>query len=153
MPEEFTRRVVVRPAQRRDTPRCADIFLEGRRETSSGQGSDLFQWHDYLDCVAGEEVWVADLGGQVVGFASLDRNEHTLRHLFVDAAWRSRGVGERLMEEVLRGLSGEVSLRCAARNVRARAFYERTGWEAVPSQAASGGEFILFRRAAYPVPL
>lgn len=153
MPEEITRNVLVRPAERRDVPWCADIFLDGRREAFPGQASALFRWDDYVDCVAGEDVWVADVQGRVVGFASLARSERMVRNLFVDAPWRSRGVGARLMDGVLGSVTGVVFLRCAARNHRARAFYERTGWEEAPAAATARGDFILFRRSADLLPL
>ncbi len=144
MPEGEQAQVTLRLAVAADGPRCADIFLAGRRNAFPWQPPGLFRLRDYYDCVVDEEVWVAEVDGQVVGFVSVALPDHVVHNLFVDAAWRKRGIGRALLDWALGHLDGVVHLRCAIRNLAAREFYERNGWVAVPTAAA--GDFTLYRK-------
>ncbi|HEY4251037.1 MAG TPA: GNAT family N-acetyltransferase [Roseomonas sp.] len=49
-------------------------------------------------------------------------------HLYLDPAWRRRGLGTRLLEEALAVHGGRLALFCIARNTAARRFYEHHGF-------------------------
>jgi [ribosomal protein S18]-alanine N-acetyltransferase len=80
---------------------------------------------------------VAAAGDEVVGYAAywtvLDQSE--LGNVAVTPAWRGRGIGERLVAEVLRlaGSAGvrEVFLEVRPSNAGARRLYERFGFTQV----------------------
>jgi GNAT superfamily N-acetyltransferase len=98
-----------------------------------------------LDDPAGGSVLIAEAGGKVVGMlsASWQRAIHvpgvyaTIQDLWVDGAWRSRGVGAELVEAVAsqaraRGVSRlEVGLprETFAAIASTESFYERNGFE------------------------
>lgn len=147
MAQEGWAPVVVRLAEAVDAPRCADIFLEGRRAAFPWRPREFFRLRDYYDCTADEEVWVADTGAAagVVGFVSAALPDGVIRNLFVADAWRNRGIGRKLLDCALSHLDGMVHLRCDARNVAACGFYQRAGWHGV---SVPHGEFVLFRRLA-----
>jgi len=141
----------IRLAHVGDGPRCAEIFLHGRRKAFPWQPEDRFGLDDYYDCVDGEEVLVAEIDGTVVGFISIDAPERFIHNLFIDPVWRGRGIGSALLREALMLLQGSAQLACAARNAAARAFYEHNGWTPVPS-AARGGEtdpLVMYRKSAF----
>ena len=91
-----------------------------------------------------EAYWVASLGGEVAGFAWAQWQgepasplKHatrtlTLHAIGVGAAYRGRGIGERLWEavreEAARQRVARVILNVWAFNTGARAFYERLGF-------------------------
>jgi len=140
----------IRLARVGDGPRCAEIFLNGRRKAFPWQPEDRFGLDDYYDCVDGEEVLVAEVDGGVVGFISIDAPERFIHNLFIDPAWRGRGIGSALLREALMLLQGSAHLACAARNAAARAFYEHNGWIPVPS-VRPGGEtdpLVTYRKSA-----
>lgn len=87
----------------------------------------------------GHRVWVCELDGKVVGILhaffrpALDKvPEVMVQALVVEAAQRSKGVGERLMAEAeafARGFSSaSVSLYSGAARADAHRFYERLGY-------------------------
>lgn len=150
MPAEDGLRIDIRFATAADGPRCADIFLHGRRAAFSWQPEDRFGLDDYYDCVDGEEVLVAEAGGGVVGFISVDVADRFIHNLFIAPLWRGRGIGSALLREALTLLRGSAELACASRNAAARAFYEHNGWTPVPA-AESGGDadpLVVYRKSA-----
>ncbi|MBP2228346.1 GNAT family N-acetyltransferase [Azospirillum agricola] len=139
-------RIVIRMARATDAPRCAEIFLHGRRTAFSWHPADRFGLDDYYDCVQEDEVMVAEVDGLVVGFVSIDESERFIHNLFIDAAWHKRGIGSALLREALALLQGSAQLACAARNAAARAFYEHKGWTPVPPPPSDHPEpLVLYR--------
>ncbi len=142
-------RIDIRFALAGDGPRCAEIFLHGRRKAFSWQPEDRFGLDDYYDCVDGEEVLVAEVEGAVVGFVSIDAPERFIHNLFIDPAWRGRGIGSALLREALSLLQGSAQLACAARNAAARAFYEHNGWTPVAGGPCNAADpLVMYRKCA-----
>jgi len=75
------------------------------------------------------EVWVADEGGEVVGFASF--SDDVLGHLYVAPRWQRRGVGQVLLNKVKARRPDGFTLWTHQPNTGARAFYEHEGLQAV----------------------
>jgi [ribosomal protein S18]-alanine N-acetyltransferase len=83
------------------------------------------------------ELIVAEAHGRVVGYAIfwtvLDQSE--LGNVAVTSAWRGRGIGERLVAEVMQRADRlgvrEVFLEVRPSNERARRLYERFGFSQV----------------------
>ncbi|KAA0676575.1 GNAT family N-acetyltransferase [Roseomonas genomospecies 6] len=152
MPAEDGLRISIRFATAADGPRCADIFLYGRRNAFPWQPEDRFGLDDYYDCVDGEDVLVAEAGaGTVVGFLSVDVADRFIHNLFIDPNWRGRGIGSALLREALALLHGSAELACASRNAAARAFYEHNGWTPVPDAGAEGAAspLVVYRKSAF----
>ncbi|WUD73022.1 GNAT family N-acetyltransferase [Streptomyces sp. NBC_00510] len=86
-------------------------------------------------------VWVAEqtATGAATGFAALDGD--WLEHLYLRPDARGRGIGSRLLDEVVRHHpDGPLSLHVFRRNAAARAFYERHGFRAVPGSESTANE-------------
>lgn len=137
--------VIIRAATRWDATRCAEIFLSGRRHAFPWHPEDRFGLTDYDDCVLDCDVLVAEARREVVGFVAVDRGAGFIHALFIDPAWRNRGIGTHLLDTALERLGGLAELACAARNAAARAFYESNGW--VPANPG-GGPHVLYRKSA-----
>jgi len=79
--------------------------------------------------------FVAEIGGRIVGFATLvtkDEPDAEVEELFIEPSEWRKGIGTRLIEEAERraGVAGAQGLRVAA-NPRAQAFYEACGFQAI----------------------
>lgn len=80
-------------------------------------------------------VWVAEAGGEVVGYAAL--RDGTLEALYLLAGVRRRGIGSRLLAVVKAASPGRLDLFVFQRNTDARAFYTRHGFVVVDTDDGS----------------
>jgi ribosomal protein S18 acetylase RimI-like enzyme len=91
---------------------------------------------------------IVEVGGQFAGYVQLDLGaEVYLRMLILLPAFQSRGIGARLLGELLAASQARGStmfLRVFRTNGQARQFYEREGWVV----ATDEGDFVLMRPAA-----
>lgn len=143
--------VRVRPAVPTDADAIGEVHVEAWRAAYRGQLPDTLldglsiddrraAWRRRLEEPA-RAVWVAIVGGRIVGFAAsgpagdedLDPSTVTeLRALYLLPAQWGRGVGFALHGAVLASARAEaretLALWVLRSNARGRAFYERQGW-------------------------
>ena len=86
----------------------------------------------------GNEVWVAETAGAVVGVLALSVG--WLDQLYLDPAWRGRGVGDRFLALARQRQSAGLQLRTFQVNEAARRFYERHGFVAAEWTDGAGNE-------------
>lgn len=130
---------LVRRGESGDADRIAEIFLAARAEMT--YLPDLHTDEETRAWITGvmvpsHEVWVAETGGRVAGFAAL--NGHWLEHLYIDPAAQGRGLGTALLERAKQ--RRPLDLYVFQRNAGARRFYERHGFTAVEWGDGSGNE-------------
>ncbi len=130
---------MVRGYEPRDLEACRAIWVE------------LTQWHrdifdapqiggddpgsafdDHLAKVGGDNIWVADVDGEVVGLAGMIPDVPELEPVIVSAQHRGQGIGRLLAEAVVsaareRG-ARTIQVRPVARNVEAVRFFHRLGF-------------------------
>jgi GNAT superfamily N-acetyltransferase len=94
--------------------------------------------------------FVAEIGGRIVGFATLvtkDASDAEVEELFIEpSVWR-KGIGTRLLEEAERRavVAGARCLQVAA-NPRAQAFYEACGFQMIGEVPDSFGLAPLMQK-------
>lgn len=133
--------MLARPARDADAVAVAEVFV-----ASFGGLDFLPRIHTDKEnrcwardvMVPGHEVWVADIDGEVLGFAAL--HEDLLGHLYVHPRAQSRGVGTMLLDVVKRERPNGFHLWTFQRNEGARRFYERHGCTLVELTDGSGNE-------------
>ena len=134
--------MTIRAGRREDAQAIADAHIEARRESLPG----LPELHSREEAIAyfggqvllHEEVLVAEMSGQVVGFIALE-GDH-VDHLYIAPACQRRGIGGRLLA-MAKGLRPQgLTLVTFQRNARARQFYEARGFVAVEFGDGSGNE-------------
>ena len=85
-----------------------------------------------------QDVWVAEIDGEVVGYAAIDGAE--LSDLYVRPGYQGRGIGTALLEKAKELSPGQLGLWAFQRNDGARRFYERHGFEVIELTDGSDNE-------------
>ena len=123
----LTREVtMIRVMEQKDIPQLAQLFLKSRRDTFHWVEPARFQLDDFEQQTAGEEIWIAEHGGNICGFIAIWKPDNFVHHLYVSTDWHGHGIGRALLEKGL--ATGQGSLKVATRNTAAVAFYHRLGW-------------------------
>ena len=148
--------IVIRPAKSSDAASLAAIAERTFRETfaidNSEENIDLHCARKFSAEIQGEEIsdpqlttLLADVGGELVGFAQLRLAHATacvkgdrpaeLHRIYVSSAWHGRGVANDLMRAVYaaaaRAGSDFIWLGVWERNLKAIAFYRKCGFSVV----------------------
>ena len=142
----MTRAVEIRPARREEWGRVRDLRLRSLSDAPDAFGSTLEREREHgeaewIEWVEGWEdatnvLYVAEDGdtwiGMAVGSRAGDEVDADLYGMWVDPAWRGRGIGARLVDQVL-GWAGSwgarsVVLAVTETNAGAAAFYEHLGF-------------------------
>lgn len=143
----MTAGVAIRPAAAADAPALARIHataraaaLPGLREAhTEPQVAAWLATH----LMAHHTVRVAISAGRAVGYIGFGHDPvhgPVVMHLYLDPAWRRRGIGSRLLAEAQAALGPRLSLFCIARNTGARAFYEHHGFRVAATGDGAGTE-------------
>ncbi len=109
-------------------------FLSAQRKLAveeDGRFADLLKLDDYWR-EADRSVWFIRAGGQLAGFALLNRHSHCNRRLdfnmgefFVMRTFRRDGIGARAAIDLIRMHPGQWEIAVSARNPPALAFWPR----------------------------
>ncbi|MET9071261.1 GNAT family N-acetyltransferase [Streptomyces sp. NPDC004232] len=135
--------VVLRRAVAGDARAVADVWLRSFtaalptvvRPRSDDDVRDYFE----NVVVPARETWLAEAaGGGVVGVMVL--HEQELSQLYLDPAWRGRGIGDRFVALAKGRSPGGLTLWTFQVNKPAHRFYERHGFTAVEFTDGSGNE-------------
>jgi GNAT superfamily N-acetyltransferase len=140
--------VIIRPALRSDLPGIVHLYSRDELHGASEPGrADVAEGYlaafDAMSGDADNAVYVADLRGSVLGTCQLTFIRQLsyggclvaqVESVYVDAAHRSQGVGQRLLKHVIE-LARErgalrIQLTTNLKRARAHRFYERLGFRA-----------------------
>ena len=171
---------VVRETVRRGTPadaeRIADVYVRTSRVAERGYvpdanldamtpGDYLESWHRRLGAPEPHATWVAEIGGEPVGFCYVEPSPDAdatpatghVDMLFVLPEHAGRGIGARLLAAGVAYLGArgfaEGTLWALERNLRTRRFYEHEGWTAADTRKRydHGGYAIELIRYVRPL--
>lgn len=99
---------------------------------------------DFAAASEGEEIWVAERPGVgVCGFISVWRPESFIHHLYIDPRFHRQGIGTALLESLANWLPEPWTLKCAAANTLAFAFYTARGWKQIETGVSENGPYFL----------
>jgi len=118
----------VRPFTPKDEPDCIRLMNEAIGQGFYWNKAESLGTQSFRETTSDEALIVAELAGQVVGFASLYIPDDFLHHLYVDPEFQRKGVGAALLSEVLAMVGSDGSLKCQVQNKVARDFYNAHGW-------------------------
>jgi GNAT superfamily N-acetyltransferase len=134
--------VLLRPATSSDAAAVASLWLRSfdaalptvRRAHSDDEVQGWIR--DVL--IPRHDAWVAEVDGGVVGVLAL--SEGWLDQLYLDPAWRGRGIGDRLVTLAKERQPSGLQLWTFQVNEPAQRFYERHGFVAVERTDGSTNE-------------
>ncbi|GGF06952.1 GNAT family N-acetyltransferase [Hymenobacter cavernae] len=142
--------ITIRKAQPNDSARLAEIFLQSRRSGFFWLDPERFQLDDFERQTQGEVVWVAEKDSELAGFISVDEADAFIHHLFVAPGYQRLGIGRHLLRSLREWLPTPYTLKCLAKNKKARAFYKKNNWRIVGEGRSGTGAYLVleFGRAA-----
>lgn len=117
--------LILRAVQPEDLAALARIYLVSRQYH--------FHWlkqprlDDFYTAIIGENIEVAEINHEIVGFSSLNINENFLHLLFIKEEWHGRGIGKMLLTSARQRVEQPLELKVVVANQRAQKFYEREG--------------------------
>ena len=133
----------IRPYQEADRPALRSLYLAARQAAFTWRDTRNYRLEDFDRSTLGEEVWVAEQDGRLLGFVSIYRAEDFIHHLYVDPQPPPQGVGSALLHAAERTFTATGSLKCLVKNDKALAFYHKYGWQIVATGGDSGEEYYL----------
>lgn len=139
--------IEVREAAARDIPALRALFLRARRATFSWRPGEAFQLADFDAQTQGELLLVADAGDRPAGFIAVWQPDDFIHHLYVDAQYLRRGIGQALLRALPGWPEKRYRLKCLRRNTAALAFYRACGFGEIGNGAADDGEYLLLESA------
>ncbi|MEU4953651.1 GNAT family N-acetyltransferase [Streptomyces lavendulae] len=125
--------VVLRRATGTDARAAAEVWLRSFAAAlptvrCAHDEADVHNWFARV-LVPRYETWVAVSDGNAVGLMVLNGEE--LKQLYLDPAWRGRGLGDRFLSLAKEQQPGGLTLWTFQVNTSAHRFYERHGFTAV----------------------
>jgi GNAT superfamily N-acetyltransferase len=123
---------MIRRANAQDADAIAALFTAARAEhrfLPALHTAEDDRWFVRELMLPGQEVWVAEEDGSIVGFAAL--NDGQLVQLFVHPLSQGRGVGRTLLDKAKERRPAGFTLWTFQANGGARRFYEREGLVAI----------------------
>ena len=148
--------MAVRPYQPSDFAGVCRVYLDAKRSELQFEAGPFdfvpLERDDALLAAFNESDVIVYDGDGVSGFAASSGGQ--LRALFVHGEARGRGVGQALLDAVIRRAQGEVGLHVACSNAGAIRFYEKNGFSrAGESVRRYGGADVVYARMVRPPTL
>ena len=104
------------------------LYLESRIATFTWLDSSNFELTDFDRDTEGEQIWLAMVSDQVVGFISIWQAEHFIHHLFVSPSCLRSGIGASLLA-ISKQHYPALTLKCLVANQNAVDFYCSQGFK------------------------
>lgn len=144
--------VLVRPWSPHDVEAMITLFRDSvrvvaRRDYTQAQvtawAPDDIDRGEWLARSAARRCWVAECGGELVGFADLEADGH-MGMMYVHPAHQGQGIASALLARI--EAAGLPRLHTEA-SLTARPFFERRGFRVVQAQTVfvRGQDFVNFR--------
>lgn len=123
----------IRPYEDRDELAVLNIYASSKmdelvHENQIFEFMPLQQDRGRYEKLFESDIFVYDDNG-VIGYCAYFGNE--IRALYVQPSYRGRGIGEKMLDFMLRAIAGTAILFVAKSNVQAKKLYSRRGFEIV----------------------
>jgi len=133
----------IRPYRETDRPFLRTLYLAARKAAFTWRDTQGYRLEDFDRATLGEDIWVAEQDGKLLGFVSIHRAENFIHNLYVDPHLPPQGVGSALLHQAEQTFSGTGSLKCLVNNQAALRFYDKHGWHVVTTGCNGHEEYYL----------
>ena len=133
----------IRPYREADRPFLRPLYLAARKAAFTWRDTEGYRLEDFDRSTLGEDIWVAEDQGKLLGFVSIYRQDNFIHNLYVDPHLPPRGVGTALLQAAERTFTATGSLKCLVKNEKALAFYHKHGWQKITTGNDGGEEYYL----------
>ena len=142
--------LTIRPAKdAAEIDDAAALYVRSGRAAFTWRPDNHFRAEDFRMFALDEEVWLARMGGALVGILSIFRAESFIHCLYVDPDAQGLGVGRALVDHVRRVVGEPLTLKLDVPNRKAICFYEATGWERMTGLDDQGVDDFGIKWARY----
>lgn len=80
----------IRPYQEADRPFLRSLYLAARQAAFTWRNTRNYRLEDFDRSTIGEEIWVAEQDGKLLGFVSIYRADNFIHNLYVDPCCRHK---------------------------------------------------------------
>ena len=123
--------------------RLLSVFNESVK-SADGLPDKEYSIAEFSAQTKGEEILVAKVNGEDVGFVSVWCQDNFIHHLFVAPKYQRKNIGKALLQECQKRYGLPLSLKCPEANKEACSFYERNGWAIKSRDMDDAGPYILY---------
>lgn len=130
--------MIIRPMNINDISELRAFYYRVRVEAFTWLNVSAYTLDDFDNDTKGEEIFVAEIDGQISGFISMYVPENFIHCLFIDSKYQRQGIGHALLEFAKGHLKRPMQLKCLSRNKKALAFYKKEGWKNIEEIIVDG---------------
>ena len=151
--------ILIEPATAADAEAISRVIGRTLRETNARDYPpkvietlvEVFSPERIAAYIADRDVYVASVGGRIVGTASLQGS--VVRALFVDPGHQKHGVGAKLMDTVERlGLARSNAVVTVNSSLTALGFYQKRGYVALGERLHGDGDRTIVMEKRFAAP-
>ncbi|CAI0871257.1 GNAT family N-acetyltransferase [Serratia ficaria] len=137
-----------RPYREADRPFLRTLYLASRKAAFPWRNTDGYRLEDFDRATLGEDIWVAEEDGKLLGFVSIYRADNFIHNLYVDPLLPPRGVGSALLQAAERTFTATGALKCLVKNEKALTFYRKHGWRTISTGNDGDEDYYLLHSPA-----
>jgi ribosomal protein S18 acetylase RimI-like enzyme len=139
--------ISIRPFNEADHEKLRELYLLCRISAFYWIDSNLFTLDDFDEHTLDEDIWVATRNNEIAGFMAVWPTDAFIHHLYIDAAYRGKGIGKTLLALAAQTYPAPLILKCLVKNEPAVQFYRALNWEVIGEGSDTLGDYFLMQHS------
>ncbi len=139
--------MIIRKQMHEDIDKLELLFQLVRVKTFFTRPKNDFQIGDYQKSTEGENVWVAEENGMIVGFVSIYPANNFVHNLFIHPNYQGKSIGSQLLQIAELNLNTPMTLKIAIDNLTVCRFYEKHGWHQISVHDDTQEPYVLYGKS------
>jgi ribosomal protein S18 acetylase RimI-like enzyme len=139
--------LLIRPFDEADREKLRELYLLCRIQAFYWIDSASFTLEDFDGHTDQEDVWVAECDNEIAGFMAVWPPDAFIHHLYIDTAYRGKGIGKAMLALTAQTYPSPLSLKCLIKNEPAIQFYRALNWDIIGEGSDTLGDYFLMQRS------